>query len=71
MSICDTKEQFIEIFKKKYDKEYQHSLFGKSPSNKESKKQVAPKELSRIVKTVVSHKIDPSKPLPNNTFKKS
>jgi hypothetical protein len=71
MSVCDDKIQFDEIFKKKYKKEYQNSLFSNPPNNKANKKQAAPKELVNIVKTVVAHKIDPSDPLPNNTFKKS
>jgi hypothetical protein len=31
MSVCDTKEQFIEVFKKKYKKDYRHSMFGDMP----------------------------------------
>jgi len=74
MSVCDTKEQFIEVFKKKYKKDYQQSLFGDMPivvTDKKESKQGIPKELDLMAKSVVSHKIDPNAPLPNNTFKKS
>jgi hypothetical protein len=71
MSVCDTKEQFIEVFKKKYQKDYQHSMFGNMPIVMANTKQDTPKELDSITKAVVSHKIDPDEPLPNNTFKKS
>lgn len=71
MSVCDTKEQFIEVFKKKYQKDYQFSLFGDLPNASKSEKQKAPKELNKIVKKVMNYKIDPNAPLPNNTFKKS
>ncbi len=72
MSICNTKEEFIEIFKKKYLKNYKHSSFADLPNDEKSKpKQETPKELDLITKTVVNHKIDPNAPLPNNTFKKS
>jgi hypothetical protein len=71
MSICNTKEEFIEIFKKKYLKDYQHSMFSSVPIIASDKKGSQPKELDLIAKTVVNHKIDPDEPLPNNTFKKS
>ncbi len=73
MSVCDTKEQFIEVFKKKYQRDYQHSMFGDMPTvtdNTKQDKQDTPKELDLIAKAVVNHKIDPDAPLPNNTFKK-
>lgn len=72
MSVCNTKEDFIEIFKKKYLGVYQESLFADLPNNEKSKAKIGtPKELDLITKAVVSHKIDPNAPLPNNTFKKS
>jgi len=71
MSICDDKNQFIELFKKKYDKNYQLSLFGDLPIASEKKKQKIPTELNNITKKVMDYKIDPNSPLPNNTFKKS
>jgi hypothetical protein len=72
MSICNTKEEFTEIFKKKYLKGYQQSLFADLPNNEKSKPKIGtPKDLDLIAKAVVSHKIDPDAPLPNNTFKKS
>jgi len=71
MSVCDNKEQFIEVFKKKYHKDYQQSLFGNMPIVTGNTKQDTPKELDLIAKSVVSHKIDPDAPLPNNNFKKS
>lgn len=71
MSVCDTKEQFIEVFKKKYQKDYQQSLFGDMPKISTDSKQENSKELDNITKKVVNHKIDPNAPLPNNTFKKS
>ena len=70
MSICDDKNQFIELFKKKYDKNYQLSLFGDLPIASEKKKQKIPTELNNITKKVMDYKIDPNSPLPNNTFKK-
>jgi len=71
MSICSTKKQFIEVFKKKYKKDYQCSMFGDVTAIVNNKQQVqsTPKELDLIVKTVVSHKINPDAPLPNNTFR--
>lgn len=71
MSICNTKEEFIEIFKKKYLKNYQKSLFADIPNNETKPKQEIPKELEDVVKKVMAHKIAPDVPLPNNTFKKS
>lgn len=71
MSICDDKNQFIELFRKKYDKNYQLSLFGDLPITSEKKKQRIPTELNNITKKVMDYKIDPNSPLPNNTFKKS
>jgi hypothetical protein len=72
MSICNTKEEFAEIFKKKYLKGYQQSLFADLPNNEKSKPKIGtPKDLDLIAKAVVRHKIDPDAPLPNNTFKKS
>lgn len=71
MSICNTKDEFIEIFKKKYQKDYRHSLFANLPNNELKPKKETPKELDLITKTMVNHKIDPNAPLPNNTFKKS
>lgn len=74
MSVCNNKDQFIDIFKKKYQKDYQHSMFGDMPivtTDKKQNKQNTPKELDLITKAVVSHNIDPDAPLPNNTFKKS
>lgn len=71
MSICNTKDEFIEIFKKKYLKGYQRSLFADLPNDEPKPKKETPKELDLITKTVVNHKIDPDAPLPNNTFKKS
>jgi hypothetical protein len=71
MSICPTKKQFIEVFKKKYQKDYQSSMFGDVSAivNNKQQEQSIPKELDLIVKTVVSHKINPDAPLPNNTFR--
>ncbi len=72
MSVCETKEQFIEMFKKKYTKDYQQSLFANPPQDKvKSKGEQAPMELDNFVSKVMSHKIDPNAPLPNNSFKKS
>ncbi|NYT28717.1 MAG: hypothetical protein H0A76_13235 [Candidatus Thiodubiliella endoseptemdiera] len=72
MSICNTKEEFTEIFKKKYLKDYQQSLFADLPQDKVKSKGVqTSKELDNFVNKVMSHKIDPNAPLPNNSFKKS
>jgi hypothetical protein len=59
MSICDDKNQFIELFRKKYDKNYQLSLFGDLPITSEKKKQRIPTELNNITKKVMDYKIDP------------
>jgi rhamnogalacturonyl hydrolase YesR len=40
MSICNTKEEFEEIFKKKYLKGYQKSLFADLPNNEKSKPKI-------------------------------
>ncbi len=72
MSICNTKDEFIEIFKKKYLKDYQQSSFANPPQSKvKAKGQQVPNELDNFVNKVMSHKIDPNAPLPNNSFKKS
>ncbi len=72
MSICNTKEEFTEIFNKKYLKDYQQSLFAEPPQDKvKYKGEQTPRELDNFVSKVMSHKIDPNAPLPNNSFKKS
>ncbi len=72
MSICNTKDEFIEIFNKKYLKDYQQSLFAEPPQDKvKSKGGQTPRELDNFVSKVMSHKINPNAPLPNNSFKKS
>lgn len=58
MSICNTKEEFIEIFKKKYLKDYQLSLFSNlSIESTEKRTLQVPKELDSVVKKVLHYKI--------------